>query len=176
MRIVLDLSDKDVRYFRKALQEVKKRKGAAKEDLVIEAAHQLIAEVAAAEAPQFVQERFQELGRLVEMLEDERWGLGPPERTQVLTLLAYFVDPDDEIPDSIPGLGYLDDAIMVYLALQELQPELEAYEKFCQVKGSAEAVAKKREQLVTRMRTKKQSERERRRLMQRGKKGVLGLW
>jgi uncharacterized membrane protein YkvA (DUF1232 family) len=85
--------------------------------------------------------------------------------------LAYFLEPDDLIPDSIPGLGYLDDAIMVSLVLDGMKHEIEAYERFCATDGDA----KKRKQLQERMRTKKRSEKERRRIVQ-GKSGPLGLW
>ena len=35
------------------------------------------------------------------------------------------------IPDRLPGIGYLDDAIMVELIAQELKHEIKAYEDFC---------------------------------------------
>ena len=34
-------------------------------------------------------------------------------RQKILFALQYFIDPDDEIPDSIPKLGFLDDAAVV---------------------------------------------------------------
>ncbi|GIS72414.1 MAG: hypothetical protein CM1200mP10_19910 [Candidatus Neomarinimicrobiota bacterium] len=32
---------------------------------------------------------------------------------KILFALQYFIDPDDDIPDSIPKLGFLDDAAVV---------------------------------------------------------------
>lgn len=171
MRIVFDLSDRDIRYFRSCLAEVKRSKKGADEAAVISAARELIDEVAEADAPEFVQGQFAKLRRLVEMIEDERWALGPPERAHVVNALAYFLDPDDLISDSIPGLGYLDDAIMVSLVLDGLKHEIEAYERFCQTDGGP----KQRSQLQERMRKKKRSDKERRRIVQ-GKRRPLGLW
>ena len=34
-------------------------------------------------------------------------------RKKILFALQYFIDPDDDIPDSIPKLGFLDDAAVV---------------------------------------------------------------
>jgi uncharacterized membrane protein YkvA (DUF1232 family) len=48
----------------------------------------------------------------------------------VLQALAYFAEPSDLVPDQIPGLGFLDDAIMVELVVQDLRPELDAYAIF----------------------------------------------
>ena len=104
--------------------------------MVLKAAADLMAQVAAAEAPEFVQDRIGKLALLVQMLEDQRWRLTGADRARVLNVLAYFVDPDDLIPDRIPGLGYLDDAIMVELVLQELRHEIDAYQKFCEFQES----------------------------------------
>src|SRR5262245_63648571 len=156
MRIVLDLSDKDVRYFRNCLTTVRKGNLGSDEGVVLQAASDLMAQVAAAEAPEFVQDRIGKLALLVQMLADQRWRLTGKDRARVLNVLAYFVDPDDLIPDRIPGLGYLDDAIMVELVLQELRHELDAYQKFCEFHESAkrdpEEIERKRVQLQTRMR------------------------
>src|SRR5215831_17213005 len=156
MRIVLDLSDKDVRYFRSCLQTVKRGSLSSDESVVLKASSDLMEQVAAAEAPEYVQERIGKLSLLVAMLEDQRWRLTGADRARVLNVLAYFVDPDDLIPDRIPGLGYLDDAIMVELVLQELRHEIDAYQKFCDFHEGAERapeeIAQKRLQLMARMR------------------------
>ena len=34
-------------------------------------------------------------------------------RQKILFALQYFVDPDDDIPDSVPKIGFLDDAAVV---------------------------------------------------------------
>src|SRR5678815_292516 len=138
MRIVLDLSEKDIKYFRSCLQAVKKGALSSDESVVLKAAGDLMAQVAAAEAPEYVQERIGKLSLLVSMLEDQRWRLTGADRARVLNVLAYFVDPDDLIPDRIPGLGYLDDAIMVELVLQELRHEIDAYQKFCEFQATGD--------------------------------------
>ena len=71
------------------------------------------------------------LQNMVAMLKDRDWNLENDDRDRVLEVLAYFADPNDIIPDELPGIGFLDDTIMVDLAAYDLAPELEAYAEFC---------------------------------------------
>jgi uncharacterized membrane protein YkvA (DUF1232 family) len=68
---------------------------------------------------------------MIRMLTDLEWRLPHEEAKRVLNALAYFTEPEDLIPDHIPGLGFLDDAIMVELVVRELKHEIEAYQDFC---------------------------------------------
>jgi uncharacterized membrane protein YkvA (DUF1232 family) len=181
MRITLDLSEADVRYFRSCLKTVRKGTQAADESVVLKAAGDLMAQVAAAAAPEYVRERIGKLAVLVRMLEDHRWRLTGRDRARVLNVLAYFVDPDDLIPDRIPGIGYLDDAIMVELVLQELQHELDAYDKFCEFHAGEdrhpEETERKRLHLQARMRRSHRSDRDwTRNLRTSGRQGPVGLF
>lgn len=179
MKIVLELSDKDLRYFRGCLQKVRKGRKAADESIVLREARKLMKEVKEAEAPEFVQERFRRLEMLVDMLQDTKWRLVSTDRARVLNALAYFVDPDDLIPDRTPGIGYLDDAIMVELVVQELRHEIDAYEKFCEFRAKArrapEETEARRAALQARMRRNRRREREARRARTPGR-SPLGLW
>jgi uncharacterized membrane protein YkvA (DUF1232 family) len=131
MRVSFELGERDLRYFRDRLQKVRKSKSARAEDRVILGAVKLVEEVADADPPEFVTERISKLSQLIDMLRDAEWRLEGEDRTRILDALAYFVDPDDIIPDRVPGLGYLDDAIMVELVVKELTHELAAYADFC---------------------------------------------
>ena len=65
------------------------------------------------------------------------------DRQRVLACLTYFANPKDIIPDNVPVLGFLDDAIMIELVVRELQHEVEAYDDFVVYRndGSAHAAA-----------------------------------
>jgi len=179
MKIVLELSDKDLKYFRDNLQAVRKGKHGTDEAMVLSTAAELISEVAAADAPEFVTERIAKLKLLIDMLVDKEWQLKGADRTRVLSALAYFVDPDDLIPDKIPGIGYLDDAIMVELVVIELAPEIQAYEKFCEFRSKRPRdeteIVKQRESLQSRMRRRRRDLRESRRSKRPGR-SPLGLF
>jgi uncharacterized membrane protein YkvA (DUF1232 family) len=81
----------------------------------------------------------------------------------VLAALAYACDPEDIIPDEIPGIGLLDDAVMVELVFRELAHQLEAYEDFRRFRRSLprargeqqvarQRLERRRTQLLARMR------------------------
>jgi uncharacterized membrane protein YkvA (DUF1232 family) len=76
------------------------------------------------------------------------------------------------IPDAIPGLGFLDDALMAELVIRELKHELDAYRDFCKYRESREALrgrdahvtrkdwlAAKRRQLFYRMNRRREERR-----------------
>lgn len=137
MKVTFELSDKDLGYFRSCLQRVREGQNAADEKTVIDGATRLVKEVIQVDVPDFVRERIVKLEQLIDMLDDGEWRLEGEDRARVLNALAYFVDPDDLIPDKVPGIGYLDDAIMVELVIQELRHEITAYEDFCAYRESA---------------------------------------
>ena len=169
MKISFELSDKDLRYFRQVLQKVRKGKKAENEDVVLEEARALLEEVKETDAPQFVRSRIAQLSKLIDMVQDPDWRLEGADRKRVLNALAYFADPDDLIPDRVPGLGYLDDAIMVELVVQDLKHEIEAFDAFVEFrkqkrkekKATADNLGKRRDSLQGRMRRRRRGDRER---------------
>ena len=50
--------------------------------------------------------------------------------TSVAGAIAYFAAPVDVIPDLVPGLGYLDDALVVAGCLDVARADLRKYEKW----------------------------------------------
>ena len=126
-------------------------------------------------APQFIRERLEKLQVMINMLEDSEWKLPAQETQRVVNALAYFGEPEDLIPDHIPGLGFLDDAIMIELVIRELKHEVDAYVDFCDFRqrelnskrASVDAVTReqwlqtRRRELHSRMRRRRRSERHR---------------
>lgn len=132
MRVSFEISDRDLSHFRVCMQKAREAVRDAEDSEIMEAAEGLFEEVRGAKAPAFVESRLERLESMVNMLRDEEWDLPAKERNRVLCALVYFCDPEDLIPDSIPGLGYLDDAIMIELVLRELKHEIEGYNDFCE--------------------------------------------
>jgi len=181
MKVSFELSPRDIRFFRDRLKQVRASDSSSDESVVIQGAVDLVEEAIAAKPPDFVVERIRTLEHLIEMLRDSDWRLEGADRARILDAIAYFVDPDDLIPDRIPGIGYLDDAIMVELVANELAHEIEAYEDFCEFrkrcpkKEERAKLETRRKALQSRMRRRNRQERSRQR--SRGSsRSRLRLW
>lgn len=171
LRVSFDLDDDDLKHFRLIMRESRKAAADRSPDDIVQSAGILLERVKSANVPQFVRERLDNLGLMIRMLGDPEWRLPAPESSRVYNALAYFSDPEDLIPDQIPGLGFLDDAIMIELVVRELRHELDAYRDFCEFRerhprtGTGAATAGSREEwlesrrkeLQSRMRRRKRS-------------------
>ena len=132
LRISFELDSDDLQHLARLMEQSLAKVDSASPESILHGAHEMLAASADKPMPQFMRKRQQQLQSLVDMVEDEAWNLPHRNRLRVISALAYFVLADDLIPDHIPGLGFLDDAIMIELVARELKPELEAYLDFCE--------------------------------------------
>lgn len=131
LRISFELSDDDLKHFQLIMQQARQVASRVPPEDIVAAAEKLLLEVNEKKAPNFIVDRLEKLRLMTAMISDIEWRLPHQETTRVLNALAYFAEPEDLIPDDIPGLGFLDDAIMIELVVRELRHELEAYQDFC---------------------------------------------
>jgi uncharacterized membrane protein YkvA (DUF1232 family) len=137
--ITFTLSDQDLEYFQAIVNKAKSAMDGPHDDDAIQAATlQLVKDAKAGEMPEFIRERIEKLEIVTNMVSDQEWQLSDEDRSRVLGALVYFCDPEDLIPDHIPGLGFLDDAIYVELVIRELKNEIESYEEFYQFRVAEE--------------------------------------
>jgi uncharacterized membrane protein YkvA (DUF1232 family) len=180
MNITFELSDKDLKYFKRIIKEVRERSAGIDEAKLVAGVRKLIEEIRGAHAAGFVVQRLEKLERMVKMLEDKEWDMEGKDRSRVADGLVYFAEGEDLIPDRIPGLGYLDDAIMIELVVQDLKHEIEAYDDFCKYRvskkkllGGKDAKAS-REKWLTARRGQLHSRMRRRRRRDRGGRSSRG--
>ncbi|MBA3818953.1 MAG: DUF1232 domain-containing protein [Deltaproteobacteria bacterium] len=104
---------------------------------MLAAAELLLRTVEQAQPPSFITQRMLMLRRMIDMMRDQEFALAAELRGSVVSALAYFAEPQDLIPDTVPVFGFLDDAIMIEIVRRELQPEIEAYEEFCSARNES---------------------------------------
>jgi uncharacterized membrane protein YkvA (DUF1232 family) len=139
LQISFELSDKDLEHFKSMAMSAQQAVAGANlnREAIAQAARQVFeAANSEVELPEFISTRLAKLEVLVDMIIDKEWQLPEEEMTRVCSAMAYFANPDDLIPDRIPAIGFLDDAIMVELMVENLQDEIEAYQEFCQFRTS----------------------------------------
>ena len=137
LTITFELNDRDLALLSDLINS-KARTVAATEAGVIAAARELLAKNEGTQVPDFIRQRMNRLSVLISMLEDQVWELSGDDRTRIVNALSYFADPNDIIPDDVPGFGLLDDAVVIELVVQALRHDIEAYEDFCKFRKQEE--------------------------------------
>ncbi len=130
LRISFELDEDDLKHFRLIMQEARQAASRMQPEDIVAAAEELLQNVEESKAPGFIVDRLINLKLMISMISDIEWRLPHQDASRVLNALAYFSEPEDLIPDHIPGLGFLDDAIMIELVVRELKHEIEAYQDF----------------------------------------------
>ncbi|KGJ89249.1 YkvA family protein [Thalassotalea sp. ND16A] len=168
--VTFELKESDLEHFRGVMRKAQDGAKSLTEQVILANAKSLIEDVKG-NVPTFVSERIKKLETLIAMIEDSEWKIPSEERADVLSALAYFSDPEDLVPDDIPVLGFLDDAIMIELVAEDLKDNIEAFDEFCayrlreQGRAGDETITQddwldaKRRELHSRMRNRRSSRR-----------------
>jgi len=130
LAITIELSDDDLKYFADAMQSAQKESQNLSPQEITDAASKLLQDGKDNKLPAFISDRLSKIDSMVSMVNDAGFGMEEADKKRVLACLTYFANPKDIIPDNVPVLGFLDDAIMIELVVRELQHEVEAYDDF----------------------------------------------
>ncbi len=138
-KVTFTLDEEDANYFRALYRKAKK--GAQNQDPahIIREARGIVRQVRASKkTPRFVLDAIEVLADLTDLIQDDEYAAPKRVRDEVLAGIAYFSNPEDLIPDHIPGLGFLDDAIMVKFIEDEFNHELWGFRKFRKLRDASE--------------------------------------
>ena len=131
IEFTIEITDDDLPFFMDAMQRAAQRASGKTAVQILDEAEKTSAIAHDQRMPDFVRSRIDAVQNLVAMARDAGWALADEDRSRVVAALTYFADPEDLIPDNIPVLGFLDDAIMIEVVRRVLQPEIDAYADFC---------------------------------------------
>jgi uncharacterized membrane protein YkvA (DUF1232 family) len=168
----IELSDQDLLHFQTAIAKAQAASATKSDEEVTAAAKALLVNANNVQLPEFIVTRLNQLDALIAMLADDAWDLPAEDRVRVKGAMAYFSEADDLIPDTVPVLGFFDDAIAIELSVIELKHELDAYNEFCEFReeqanvrginaaavGRVDWLSARRDELISRMRRRRNLE------------------
>lgn len=124
-----ELAGLDVAHFNDVLHEINPDAPHLDADAIASAARWL-ASLPAAQAEAMLRARLGRADELGAMLADPDWQVEPAMRVRIGRLLDYIGDTEGLIPDRLPFVGRLDDALLVELAWPALADELDDFRDF----------------------------------------------
>ena len=139
LSITIELSDTDLDHFQTVLKRTTDAAVGKSAAEITEAAMKLLGSAKTDNVPEFIASRLSKLKALIDMVHDEGWNMSAEDKARVLSALSYFAEEQDVIPDDVPVVGYLDDAIMIELCVRELKHELDAFIDFCDFRSNEAA-------------------------------------
>ena len=127
--------------FNDALHRISPESPSLTLDQVTSAARRVLERYAMGATPAFVESRMLAWERLDKLAADPCWSADAEVRARIDVVREYLANPNDLLPDHLPTLGKLDDAMLVDLAFQQLRAEIADYADFCQFRDVAAAFA-----------------------------------
>lgn len=138
-KVTFTLDESDANYFRSLYRKAKRGAKELDAQAIIQDARGIVKEVRSnKKTPPFVIDAIDVLADLVDLIQDDEYAAPKRVRDEVLAALAYFSNPEDLIPDHVPVLGFLDDAIMVKFIEEEFKNELWGFRKFRSLRDASE--------------------------------------
>jgi len=124
--ITVDIDDQVKEHFNKFIE----KHGIDIDPSDIKQARKEIAEIRSTNADSYILNQVNNLEAMMSMVEDKVWKIKKNSMEKINATIKYFVDDDDIIPDNIPGIGYLDDCIIIDNTMDEVCDELSEFEDF----------------------------------------------
>jgi hypothetical protein len=127
----LELHDEELSHFNKIVQRMAPEQPPFTLDQVAGAARRVLRAAAKGQESTFIKVRMRRAGEMRAAYKDTKWKMSPTLGSDVKELLGYLDSGKGLIPNTVPIVGMLDDAILVDVAMNKLRTELDEYADFC---------------------------------------------
>lgn len=124
----LSLTEGLKNHLEEVLEEKKNQEINAKE--TIEVAQSLLSNLEANDPSDNIKDAVQKLRCLIEMVDDPMWDMRTNNKNYVMAVLSYFTESKQYIPNFMPELGVMFDAMMIDIVAEKLTHERDAYQDF----------------------------------------------
>lgn len=128
--ITLDIDDQVKEHFNKFVE----KHGINIDPNDVAQAKKEIAEIRLSISDGYILNQVSNLEKMMAMVEDKIWKIKKVNMEKINATIKYFIDEDDIIPDNIPGIGYLDDCIIIDSTMDDVYDELMEFEDFCRTR------------------------------------------
>ncbi|MBL7988035.1 MAG: DUF1232 domain-containing protein [Chlorobi bacterium] len=88
-------------------------------------------------ATKWINSMLERVGLLYAMIRDREFSISAKTKGLVGAALLYFVLPTDIVPDFLPGIGYIDDALILTTLWNLIRSEIDSYNDFRRRKANA---------------------------------------
>lgn len=127
----LELKDNALHRFNAVVRRLDPDHAPFSADQIAGAARRVLRSASKGQDSTFIKVRMRRAGEVRALLKDSQWQTEPALADQMRELVAYLDDKDALIPNDVPIVGLLDDAILVDVAMDALRTELDEYADFC---------------------------------------------
>lgn len=127
----IDFNERDVRHFNEVARALNEAQPALTTDQLAAFARRVLRSADASSQTPFIKSRLRRAAEIRGMASDAAWPSEPATARRIHDLLAYIDAPSGLFNDATPVIGYLDDALLVDIAMDTLRPELDLYAEFC---------------------------------------------
>lgn len=132
----LHLQERELSPFRDALDASSRSAATRNPHRLVSEARQQLHVARESSAAAYLGKHLDAMAQVIAFLEDREFSQESSAREAALGALAYFVEPNDLIPDSEPKFGLLDDSIVLNLAIEQCRSEWHAWAEYAQFKQS----------------------------------------
>lgn len=129
-----EIAEDALELFNRLLERLDLHRAPIQRDQLATAARDLVDEASDAPVAPCLYDRMRRAGAIDRMLGDRDWTLEDAIGARSRLVVEYVRDTRDLIPDTMPKVGRLDDAIVVDTAWPSLAPEVRSYLDFCRVR------------------------------------------